>query len=90
MILALLAAALLVGGATVLYLAAPNQSLTRQKAGPPVAYAGVAALVGALVVLLSLMGPATAVFTWMTGIMLLWTVPPLAIGWLRHRREETR
>jgi hypothetical protein len=33
-----------------------------------------------------LMGPATAVFTWMTGLMLLWTIPPVVVGWLRHRQ----
>ena len=87
-ILALLAAALLLGGAAALYLAVPNQALIADRAGRPAIWVGLVALVGALVLLLSLMGPATAVFTWLTGLMLLWSLPPLAIGWLRYRDRE--
>jgi hypothetical protein len=90
MILAVLAALLLAAGAAALYIAAPHQSLTVAKAGRTAVYAGMGALAGALVVLLSLMGPAAAVFTWTTGLMLLWSVPPVLIRWLRYRRESAR
>jgi hypothetical protein len=84
---AALAALLLIGGATGLYLATPHQRLLARP--PAAAWSKPAAMICAacaLVILLMLMGPATAVFTWMTGLMLLWTIPPVVVGWLRHRQ----
>lgn len=86
---AALAALLLIGGAIGLYLVAPHQRLLARPLAT--AWSKPAAMVCAacaLVILLTLMGPATAVFTWMTGLMLVWTIPPVVIGWLRHRKGD--
>lgn len=85
MIGAIPAVVLLICGATLLYMAAPNQSLTRSKVSRPIAFIGAIALVAALVLLFTIMGSAAAIFTWVTALMLLWTVPPIVIGWLRWR-----
>lgn len=86
---ATLAMALLVTGAVRLYLTTAHQRLL--PAPLPVRARGIggACLVGALVILLGLMGTATAVFTWAIGLMVAWTIPPVAIGWL-HYRKGTR
>ena len=84
---AALAALLLTGGAAGLYLATPHQRLlARPFDAPGLRFGGALCAFGALVLLLMRMGPATAVFTWMTGLMLAWTIPPVVIGWLRHRK----
>lgn len=85
---AVLAAELLVGGAACLYLATTNQRLLADPLPSRTAsVAGLAGLLAALAILVGLMGPATAIFTWMIGLMLAWTIPPIAIGWLRHRKK---
>lgn len=89
MIIAWLAALVLLTGAACFYLAAPHQIVLK----PPVniralRIAGGAALVASLVLLLTQMGSATAVFTWTVGLMLLWSVPPIVIRWLRFRKEK--
>lgn len=84
---AAVAALLLIGAAASLYLAAPHQRLLAGPLNAPaLPVAGLLCAVGALALFLMLMGPATAVFTWMTGLMLVWTIPPVVIGWLRHRK----
>lgn len=91
MIAALIAAAAGIIGATCLYLAAPNQALLDSVPNKrPVRIAGYSGLIIALASLLTLMGSATAVFTWTIGLMLLWTVPPVAIRWLKFRKESAR
>lgn len=86
--LATLAGALLVAGALCLYVATPNQRLLATRPAPrPARAAGCACLVAALAILLALMGSATAVFTWAIGLMTAWTIPPVVIAWLRHRRQ---
>lgn len=88
--MAALIGALLVAGALCLYAGAPNQRLLAAPlASRPARAAGCACLAAALAMLLATMGPATAVFTWTTGLMLVWTILPIVIGWLRHR-DETR
>jgi len=87
---AILAGALLLGGAVSLYLSTPNQRLLARRPARRAmqAIAGLS-LTAALAILLALMGPATAVFTWTIGLMLAWTILPVAIGW-RHHRKGTR
>lgn len=86
---AMLAITLLAGGAACLYVATPNQRLLARSPAPRfLRIVGLVCLVCALAVLLGLMGPATAVFTWMTGLMLAWTIPPVVVGWLRYRKRE--
>ncbi len=87
MIAVILAAVLLTAGALALYLCAPHQRLLSAPARKPAAWIGAALLAAALALLLTMMGPATAVFTWMTALALLWTIPPVVIGWLRFRRS---
>lgn len=40
--------------------------------------------------LLDIMGPATAVFTALTLLMLFTTLPPLLFAWLRYRKVSGR
>lgn len=82
------AGALLLGGALCLYAGTPHQRLLAARpASRRVRVAGGACLAAALALLLARMGPATAVFTWTIGLMTAWTILPIAIGWLRHRRQ---
>lgn len=91
MIAAWSAALTLVAGALCLYGAAPHQALI---AGPVprrmLRGAGGVLLAVALALLLTLQGPATAVFTWATGAMLVWSVAPVAIRWWRFRAQAER
>src|SRR3546814_9801782 len=65
---AALAVLLLVGGAAGLYLTTSNQRLVAAPLPSRTArVAGLASLFAALALLLGLMGPATAIFTWMIG-----------------------
>ncbi|MGK2286511.1 hypothetical protein [Pedomonas sp. V897] len=74
--------------ALLLYAASPNQKLTRVRRWVSgLAYLGVAAFAQGLVLLLQWAGPATAVFIALTLAMLVWTVVPLGIAWLRSSTE---
>jgi hypothetical protein len=89
MLVAWLAALALLIGAGCLYLASPHQAVSTSPVnGRALRLAGTAALLAALVLLLSRMGPATAVFTWTVGLMLLWSLPPIGLRWLRFRKEK--
>lgn len=91
MIPALFAAIAVVTGTTCLYLAAPHQALLARVPDTRILLlAGIAGLAAALGLLLTLMGSATAVFTWVVAMMVLWTVPPIVIRWIRFRRENAR
>lgn len=85
---AMLAVLVLAGGAFCLYLTVPHQ---RVLAVPLPSHAmrivGFVGLAAALAILLALMGPATAVFSWTIGLMTAWTIPPVAIGWLHYRKQ---
>lgn len=73
-------------GATLVYLATPHQKLMRNVACKRAfAATGAAMLFAAALLLMRVMGSATAVFTVIVVAMLLWSLPPLLIGWLRHR-----
>jgi hypothetical protein len=78
-----------VAGALALYVAAPNQALLAgqvlHRRGWRVA--GVLLLAVALAMLLTALGSATAVFTWATGAMLVWSVVPIVARWWRFRGE---
>lgn len=83
-----LAALALLAGAGCLYLAAPHQALVAAPLNRrALATGGGIALAVALVLLLSIMGPLTAVFTWTVGLMLVLSVAPVVIRWLRFRNE---
>jgi hypothetical protein len=92
MIAAWMAALVLLGGALCAYLAAPHQALLPGVVRPRrlLRTGGGALLVLALILLLTIQGPATAIFTWATGAMLVWSIAPVAIRWWRFRRESTR
>lgn len=91
MILAWLATFALTIGAGCFYLAAPHQALVAVPvSGRALRLAGMIGLVVALGLLLMLMGPATAIFTWTVGLMFLWSVPPVVLRWLRYRKENAR
>ena len=82
-------AALLLGaiGAFLLYAGARNQRLTIAGGRhPALLKAGALLLVLSLALLWQWFGPATAVFTWMTVAMLVWSVAPLTIVWWRRPR----
>ena len=78
---------LVCAGTILLYMAAPTQKLAAKPLPRPCLVGGWLALLLALAPLLAIMGPATAVFTWMTGAMLVWSVVPVAARWWRFRGE---
>lgn len=89
MLLAMLAILLLGVGAASLYLTTSHQRLlARPPATPLLRIAGAGILAVALAALLMLMGSAAAIFTWTIGLMLVWTIPPIVIGWLHYRKES--
>lgn len=87
MVGALAGTALTVAGALLLYLAAPHQKIATRAWGSRAMLAGGVALPAGLVLLLTVMGPASAVFAWMTGAMFVWSVVPLAAAWWRGAPE---
>lgn len=90
MIVAWLAASATLAGAVAVYLSAPNQALTTGLVTHRRAWrwAGGAALALAVVLLLTMQGCGTAVFTWITGMMLVWTVVPVVARWWHFRGER--
>jgi hypothetical protein len=83
-----LAALATLAGALALYAGAPHQALFAGTVNRTAwRWAGAALLALALALLLSLQGPATAVFTWATGAMLVWSIVPVVARWWRFRRE---
>lgn len=91
MIVAWCAAFATVGGALSLYVGTPHQALVRHHVDrSPYRMAGALLLLIALVLLLTIEGPATAVFTWATGTMLVWSIVPAIVRWWRFRREAVR
>ncbi|PCG08579.1 hypothetical protein COA17_12980 [Sphingomonas ginsenosidimutans] len=91
MIAAWCAPAAIVGGAMCLYAGTRHQALIRPGvAARPCRIVGTLLLLLALALLLTVHGPATAVFTWATIAMLVWSIAPVAIGWWRFRRGAAR
>ena len=83
------AALLIVLGSGLLYLASRNQRLCSTTLPARVlAWGGILLLVFALTLLLQYSGTGTAVFILITGTMFMWTVPPMVIGYLQHKRGE--
>ena len=81
----------MIGGALCLYASTRHQALIRSGvAARPCRIVGTLLLSIALALLLTVQGPATAVFTWATGTMLVWSMVPVAIGWWRFRRGAAR
>ncbi|WP_226662774.1 hypothetical protein [Microbulbifer aggregans] len=88
--LLLISAAVLVAlGSMLLYLASTNQRLF-STALPTRAFAwtGLLVLVFALILLLQYSGSGSAVFILLTGMMFVWTIPPMVIAYLRHKKGE--
>ena len=78
---------LALGGAFLLYAGAKNQRLTITGGKRPLLLqGGGAALLLSLILMWRWFGPATAVFTWMTLAMLVWSVLPLTVAWWRRPR----
>lgn len=81
----MLAVVMITGGAIALYLTSPNQKLLAARwpwwRGLVL---GASGLLSGLVALLQVAGPATAVFRLLTLLMVVWTLLPLACGWLRR------
>ncbi|MFV0643596.1 MAG: hypothetical protein ACK5NN_03720 [Sphingomonadaceae bacterium] len=74
-------------GALVVYLSAPKQGILPNPLPKSSAtIAGVILLISSLAILLTLLGVATALFAWLTGLMLVWTVAPLGLVWIFNRR----
>ena len=72
-------------GALCLYLASPHQKLLPHRALPvPLIAAGTVLLLASFALLRTYFSPAIAVFILLTTLMLLWSLPPLLIAWLRH------
>ena len=89
--LAIPAALATLGGATALYVSAPHQVLLGGAVNRRLwRIAGGVLLAAALAMLLAMLGPATAVFTWMTGAMLVWSIVPVVASWWRFRGEASR
>lgn len=79
----------LIGGAALVYLATPHQALApRPWPGRRSLAGGGILLLMSLCGFLGVMGPATAVFAFLTGLMLLWTVPPVLIAWLGREKAD--
>lgn len=75
-------------GAALIYLATPHQKLARRVMAKPLLLTAGSMLVAiAAYLLMTIMGAATAIFTVIIVIMLLWSLPPLLIAWLRHRMD---
>ena len=85
----LLAGGAIILSALMLYLASRHQKLL-SKALPrkTLGTAGSVLALASLVLLRQVSGPAVSVFILMTGLMLLWTLVPLAIAYNRARREQ--
>lgn len=91
MIAAWLATLATLGGAMCLYIALPHQVIVAKHAPKRLwAWAGAALLAAALALLLTVQGPATAVFTWSTGAMLVWSIVPVVARWWRFREEPAQ
>lgn len=91
MIAAWCAAAAIIGGAMGLYAGTRHQALIRPGvAARPCRIVGTLLLLIALALLVTVQGSATAVFTWATAAMLVWSIVPVAIGWWRFRQGAAR
>lgn len=73
-------------GALLAYAGASNQRLSATPR-PALRWVGWALLAIALLALLTSFGPTAAVFTWMTMVMLIWSIIPLVIAWRDARRR---
>ena len=78
-------------GAAAIYLASPNQLLT-EMAMPrrPLVWGGTAASMLGLALLFQWAGPATAVFIHVTLTMLVWSLVPITIAWIKGDRKPVR
>lgn len=78
-------------GTALLYRAAPNQLLRPGlAAGRWIARGGWGATLLGLSALLTWAGPATSVFIWLTALMLVWSLLPLAAAWRAGDRKAPK
>ncbi|GAM06568.1 hypothetical protein [Novosphingobium sp. MBES04] len=78
-------------GAALLYRAAPNQALRPGKpAARGIFWAGWGATLLGLLDLLTWSGPTTSVFIWLTALMLVWSLLPLAAAWRAGDRKAPK
>lgn len=90
--LALAAALLGIGGAWLLYLAAPQQ-LWRARGPWPARHRiwpGALCLLLSLALLLREMGSGAAFFSWLTLVMLVWSLAPFLGAWRAQMRKRPR
>ena len=87
MIPAFIAAVLLILGSLAAYLASPHQQLRPASAPRGFAILAAIAILAALIILLTFMGPATAVFATFIGLMVLWSILPVVIAWVRYTQN---
>ena len=88
MMIAVLGGVVVVVGATLLYLASPNQRLAKARLpGRLLAWTGIAALASVLALVLRWAGPVASVFIVVTLAMVAWTVLPLIVAWWRGAPE---
>lgn len=89
-LLALIAAALCLLGALLLYLASPQQLL--RAAGPWPAgrswWPGIACLLASLLLFLRVLAPVEAVAGWSVMAMLVWSILPFLGAWRARRRAR--
>lgn len=89
MLFAAIGIVLTLGGATALYAAAPHQKLLAATLPPRrCAMVGALLMAAGLGALLTWAGPATAIFISLTMAMLAFSFVPVAVAWLRHRKEQ--
>lgn len=83
--------AALVAGALALYLASRRQKAVQGRLPRRLlAGTGLGLLAVALLLLLDVTRPASAIFMLVTGAILVWTAAPLAIAYWRHSRDHAR
>lgn len=90
LLMAVLATLSGLAGATAAYLASPNQTLLarRPQARGMLVRGGVLNL-ASLLLMFGVLGPAAAVFTWLTLLMAAWTALPF-VGLMARRMREAR
>lgn len=75
-------------GASLLYLASPNQRLRAHRlTGRWPQMLGWGLILCALLLLWQFAGSASGIFILFTLLMAIWSLPPLAIAWLRARKD---
>lgn len=76
--------------AIMLYLSSPHQKLVLRELPQRTFFiVGLILIVVSLVLFVQFFGSATSVFIVLTVLMLLWSIPPLLIAYVRAKRSES-